>query len=269
MAKQDTPREPRRIKSIEVGFRILRLLEQAGEKLPLRDIAAGVDMPASNAYLYLASFVYEGIAEQDPVTSRYGLGPFAVQLGSAALRQSSLIERAKDLLTRLRDMTHNSVFLAVWGNRGPTVVFQIDGAQYGPMGIRVGNVLPLLSTSTGRVFLSWLPTDHTRLLIEHERAASLSLAGSFDARIRNAGVDDIVHSVRSLGMAQTDPSMSGGFAAAAAPVFDQEGKICAVVTTIGPERREAGAMDEIGKKLREAAGELSKRLGGRPSGLVP
>ncbi|VCU70910.1 Glycerol operon regulatory protein [Pigmentiphaga humi] len=262
MPPPKSPREPRRIKSIEVGFRILRLLEQSGEKLPLRDIAAGVGMPPSNAYLYLASFVYEGVAEQDPATGRYGLGPFAVQLGGAALRQSSLVERAKDLLTQLRDQTRNSASLAVWGNRGPTIVFHIDGAQYGPMGIRVGNVLPVLSTATGRVFLSWLPAEQTGALIEQERAASLSLAGSFDARIRNAGIDEIAASVRAAGWAQTDPSMAGGFAAAAAPVFDQTGHICAAVTTIGPERQEAGAMEEIGRKLREVAEELSKRLGG-------
>src|SRR5690606_34825478 len=80
--------EPRRIKSIEVGFRILRVLQEAEGKMTLRDIAQRVQMNASNVYLYLASFVHEGIAEQDPVTSQYGLGPAAIQLGAAALRQS-------------------------------------------------------------------------------------------------------------------------------------------------------------------------------------
>jgi len=260
MNDESTMREPRRIKSIEVGFRILRLLEQVQEKLPLRDIAAGVGMPASNAHLYLASFLHEGVVERDPVSGRYGLGPFAVQLGSAALRHSSLVERAKDLLSQLRTQTRHSVSLAVWGNRGPTIVFNIDGDEYGPMGIRAGHVLPLLSTATGRVFLSWLPTEQTEQLVEQERSSSVGLAGNFDARIRDATIVDIARDVRREGIARTDPAMSGGFFAASAPVFDQMRQLCAAITTLGPELDNTAAA-RLEEALRNTADELSRRLG--------
>jgi DNA-binding IclR family transcriptional regulator len=255
---------PRRIKSIEVGFRILRVLEQADGKLPLREIAARVGMPASNAYLYLASFVHEGMAEQDAVTSHYGLGSLAIQLGAAALRQSSLIDLAKDLLTELREETRDSVFLSVWGNRGPTIVFKIDGDAYGPMGIRVGHVLPLLSTATGRVFLSYISAEQTRTLIEQERKASLSLAGGFDDRVRAVVVPEIVQSVKEQGFAHTDAKMSGGYPASAAPVFDQSGQLCAVVTILGPQvgAMPASADGSVDEKLVRTARALSSRLGG-------
>jgi DNA-binding IclR family transcriptional regulator len=253
---------PRRIKSIEVGFRILRILSQADGKLPLREIAARVGMPASNAYLYLASFVHEGMAEQDPVTSHYGLGPMAIQLGAAALRQSSLIDLAKDLLTSLREETGDSVFLSIWGNRGPTIVFKIDGDAYGPMGIRVGHVLPLLSTATGRVFLSYIPGDQTKALIEQERKTSLSLGGGFDDRVRGAAIADIVESVKTDGFAHTDAKMSGGYPASAAPVFDQGGQICAAITILGPQVGATRRSDGVNAKLIRTARELSARLGG-------
>jgi DNA-binding IclR family transcriptional regulator len=262
VSKDENKQEPRRIKSIEVGFRILRVLEQAEGKLPLRDIAAKVGMPASNAYLYMMSFVHEGMAEQDPDTSHYGLGPLAIQLGAAALRQSSLIDRAKDILTKLRNETRNSVFLSVWANRGPTIVFKIDGDESGPMGIRVGHVLPLLSTATGRVFLPYIPVDQTQALIEQERRASLSLAGGFDDRIRGAAIADIVESVKTEGLAHTDARMSGGFAASAAPVFDQSGQICAAITILRPELGTMLAPNDVTAKLMRTARELTGRLGG-------
>ncbi|MEN3292223.1 MAG: hypothetical protein V7642_1476 [Burkholderiales bacterium] len=262
MSKQENKQEPRRIKSIEVGFRILRVLEQAEGKLPLRDIAAKAGMPASNAYLYMMSFVHEGMAEQDPDTSHYGLGPLAIQLGAAALRQSSLVDRAKDLLTLLRNETRNSVFLSVWANRGPTIVFKIDGDEYGPMGVRVGHVLPLLSTATGRVFLPYVPGDQTKALIEHERKTSLSLAGGFDDRIRSAAIADIVEAVKADGLAQTDSKMGGGFGASAAPVFDQSGQICAAITILRPELGATHAADGVNAKLIRTARELTVRLGG-------
>lgn len=262
MQKKEKKQEPRRIKSIEVGFRILRVLEQAEGKLPLRDIAARAGMPASNAYLYMMSFVHEGMAEQDPDTSHYGLGPLAMQLGAAALRQSSLIDRAKDLLTKLRNETRNSVFLSVWGNRGPTIVFKIDGDEYGPMGVRVGHVLPLLSTATGRVFLPYIPGDQTKALIEEERKTSLSLAGGFDDRIRGAAIPDIVEAVKTDGLAHTDSKMSGSYAASAAPVFDQSGQICAAITILRPELGTTPASDGVNAKLIRTARDLSSRLGG-------
>ncbi|WP_161993200.1 IclR family transcriptional regulator [Lacisediminimonas profundi] len=253
----------RRIKSIEVGFRILRVLERADGKVSLREISAEVGMPPSNVHLYLASFLHEGIAEQDPATSRYGLGPFAIQLGAAASRQSNLIDVSRDLLSQLREETRDSVFLSVWGNRGPTILFKIDGEAYGPMGIRVGHVLPLLSTATGRVFISHIPETQTKVLIDQERKSSLSLAGGFDDRVRDVTLSDIVESVKKSSFAQTDAKMSGGYPAAAAPVFDQAGQICAVVTILGPD---VGATDDDGgstatKKLVQTAQRLSNRLG--------
>jgi DNA-binding IclR family transcriptional regulator len=261
MQKAAKKQEPRRIKSIEVGFRILRVLEQAEKKLPLRDIAARVGMPASNAYLYLMSFVHEGMAEQDPDTSHYGLGPMAIQLGGAALRQSSLIDRAKDILTQLRNETRNSVFLSVWGNRGPTIVFKIDGDEYGPMGVRVGHVLPLLGTATGRVFLSYLPDSQTKILIEQERQTSVSLAGEFDERVRAAATAEIVKAVGTDGYAHADARMSGGYAASAAAVFDQSGQICAAITILIPRVDTAHGSDGVNAKLVRTARLLSTRLG--------
>lgn len=254
----------RRIKSIEVGFRILRVLEQAHGKLPLRDIAASAGMPASNAHLYLASFIHEGMAEQDPVTGHYGLGPLAVQLGASALKQSSLIELANDLLISLREATRDSVFLSIWGSRGPTIVFKIDGDACGPMGIRVGHVLPLLSTATGRVFLSYVPESRTKALVAHERQASRSLAGGFDERVRDLVVPEIVASVRGTRFARTDAKMSGGFPASAAPVFDQSGRLATVITILGPNVGATDPSDEGGvdAKLLHSARELSGRLGG-------
>jgi DNA-binding IclR family transcriptional regulator len=72
------------------------------------------------------------------------------------------------------------------------------------MGVRVGHVLPLLSTATGRIFLSYIPGDQTKAMIEHERQTSVSLAGGFDDRIRGAAIADIVRAVKTERVAHTD-----------------------------------------------------------------
>ncbi|MBN9472496.1 MAG: hypothetical protein ABS43_05785 [Bordetella sp. SCN 67-23] len=252
-------REPRRIKSIEVGFRILRVLEHAQKPLPLTVIAEAAKLPASNAYLYLASFVHESMVEQDAM-GHYGLGSFAVVLGAAATRQAGLVDLGKDLLGGLRAQTRDSVFLSIWGNRGPTIVHKIDGDEYGPIGLRVGHVLPLLGTATGGVFLAWMPTARTERLVDQERGSAVSLAAGASAGTRSAALAEASRSVRRMGYAVADSAVNGGLFAASAPVFDQGGQLCAAITILGPGIGQAGA-DRAIDELRRTAAELSKRLG--------
>ena len=116
----------RRIQSIEVGFRLIRVLERAGGMLPLSTIAEKADMPSSEAHLYMVSFTELGLVVQDPATARYGLGPYALQLGAAALRQIQVADVARPTMSRLQEQTGLLVFLSIWGNRGPVIVSKVD-----------------------------------------------------------------------------------------------------------------------------------------------
>ncbi len=49
------------IQSIEVGFRLLRVLSAASRPMMLRDIAKGAGMPAAKAHRYMVSFLRIGI----------------------------------------------------------------------------------------------------------------------------------------------------------------------------------------------------------------
>src|SRR5688572_17116037 len=98
-------RNKRRIQSIDVGFRLIRVLEAASGKLPLSKVSELADMPASKAHLYMASFVQAGLVEQDPVTMRYGLGPYALQLGAAAMRQLDVAQVSREALDGLQSAT--------------------------------------------------------------------------------------------------------------------------------------------------------------------
>jgi hypothetical protein len=51
----------------------------------LKDLAAAAGMSAAKAHRYLVSFQRLGLVTQDPRSTRYDLGPAALQLGLAAL----------------------------------------------------------------------------------------------------------------------------------------------------------------------------------------
>ena len=80
-----------------------------------------------------------------------------MSLGVAALRQSDLVEVARRDAGALSEATTCSVLLTTWGNRGPAIVYRVDGKRRGPTSVRVGYVLPLWRSASGRVFLAYLP----------------------------------------------------------------------------------------------------------------
>src|SRR3546814_3724508 len=69
----------------------------------------------------------------------------------------------------LRAETGETAYLTVWGNRGPCIVRRLEGSRETPLSIRVGYVLPLTTSATGRTFLAHLPPVLTRRLREEER----------------------------------------------------------------------------------------------------
>jgi DNA-binding IclR family transcriptional regulator len=241
---------PRRIGAIEVGFRLVRVLEAADGPLPLKELSERAGMPPSKAYAYVASFVHEGLLAQDAVTGRYGLGPFAMSLGVAALRQSDLVEVARRDATALSEATTCSVMLCTWGNRGPAIVYRVDGKRRGPTSVRVGYVLPLWRSASGRVFLTYLPERETSELLAEEEGAALDPAEVTAQKAR----------IRAAGFAVTGDGAE--FTGIAAPVLDHDGQLVATLTFSRPYDHDTrDRRDELGAIVRVAAASISKQLG--------
>ena len=245
--------ERRRIQSVAVGFRLIRALEAASAPMSLTQLAAAADMPTSQAHLYLASYLHEGLVHQDPGTNRYQLGPFALRLGVAAMRALDVVALAREELDRLRERTGESAHFSVWSDRGPCIVLNVNGARPLPFASRVGFVLPLLSTATGRAFLAHQRKGEFAALLASEMAQ-----GDWS----DTDVAAITADVRRLGLSYTANMLNSGLAALAAPIFDYAGAIQGVVTLIGPsEAFPADLSSPQGAALRESAAALCARLG--------
>jgi DNA-binding IclR family transcriptional regulator len=70
---------------------------------------------------------------------------------------------------------NQTVSLSVWGKHGPTVVRIEESAGAVHVNIRVGSVMSLLDTATGRVFTAFLPPKMIENFMESASAASASV----------------------------------------------------------------------------------------------
>src|SRR6516164_6941535 len=157
------------IQSVEVAGAILRALITAGRPAPLKEVARLARLHPGKAHRYLVSLIRIELVEQDAASGHYGVGPMAIALGLVGLRNVDVMRVASALLPSLRDEIDETVLLALWSAPGPVVFRLEESARPVFMNIRVGSVLPLLRTATGRVFAAFLSEEHTRDLIEAER----------------------------------------------------------------------------------------------------
>lgn len=258
MSQAAAPSRPadarQRVQSVEVGMRLVQALADAGRALGLTDLATAANMPPAKAHRYLQSLIATGMAEQVRETGRYDLGPAALGIGLAALGRIDPVRIASSTLADLRDAIEESVFLAVWGNRGPTIVRWEESTRPVTVNVRVGSVLPLLNSATGRIFTAYLPPETYAPILEEETKGS-TLSPAIDAeRLRE--------DVRDRGLARVTGDLLLGISALSVPVFDHQNAIVCALTALGADGSFDASLDgELARRLCDHADALSRRLG--------
>lgn len=253
------------IQSVEVGFALLDVLAQAPEPLMLRDLAASALMSAAKAHRYLVSFQRLGLVVQDSGSTRYELGPAALRLGLAALSRLDAVKMARERLPTLMALTGHTLALAVWGNRGPTLVHWQETPQAMPVSLRLGDVMPLLSSATGRCFAAFIGqgggSDKTALMIDAELAMARQL-GRTDLPSTAAQVKSLHKETRQQGLGRVVNVLLPGISGFCAPVFDADDHLALGVVTLGSSATLDTAWDgPIAQALRQFAATLSADLG--------
>lgn len=248
----EADREQGFVQTITVGYRLVQALERGGPGQPLKAIAAAADMPSWKAYPYLVSLARMGIVVQNPDTLRYSLGPGAALLGLSAISQTDIISLAPEKMQMLQDQVQLPVYLSVLGNLGPTIVRKFDWDSQLLVTMKLGHVLPLMSSGTGAIFLSYLPLHQLAGIIRQETGKDPDI----DA------IDEVVQRTRRQGMAAATNAFGLAFCSVSAGVFDHEEHLVAAITILGMNgRTDLSLESEAAKLLLETTRGLSHTLG--------
>jgi DNA-binding IclR family transcriptional regulator len=246
------------VRSVEIGARLLAALAEATGPTPLKALAASAGMAPAKAHRYLVSLGRAGLVVQDE-GGRYDLGSAALSIGLAALGRLDIIRLAGPALPRLRDDIDETVVLAVWGNKGPVVIRLVESTHPVTMNIRVGSVIPVLRSAIGRTFLAYLPPKVAQAAVAAEIR---SLPGADRRHWTKSRIDALAREVRARGLGRVEGELLQGVAVLAAPVFDIEGGIVAVLAALGRQAAFDAAWDgRVAKPLKAAAARISCELG--------
>lgn len=249
-----------RVQAATTGMVLLKGLARLGGRASLTALARHVDENPAKVHRYLISMMEEGLVGQDPISLQYFLGAEAIQIGIAAMRLADPLRIAEPALVRLRQSLEMTCFIAVMGNKGPTIVrFEEPGLPV-TLNVRVGSVLSLLWSATGRVFLAYL--DDTQV----EKLARGELAGM--SREQRAAFNDpdpvtaLKQQVREAEMAIVRDTNLQGISAIALPIFDFSDKVVAVLTVLGATGSfDTDAGGRVAQALKAESTAISRTLG--------
>jgi DNA-binding IclR family transcriptional regulator len=247
-------RSSRGIQSVEVGGRLLLALVHHGRALSLKDLAREAGMAPGKAHPYLVSFIKLGLIEQDGA-GRYALGPMALQLGLISLQQYDPVRLATPSLIRLAQATGHTAAIALWGNRGPTIVRIEEAPNAVHVHMRPGTVASVRHTATGKAFAAFVERSQLLAILGTETTAETpsTLDAAFEAELAE---------IRACGVALSIDGTLPGVSAMAAPVFDVTGRIIMALTVIGPTVLfDTHCNGSLARTLRGTAGAVSRQLG--------
>lgn len=260
-----TPSRRSRVQSAGTAVSVLKMLADMGGAASLTALSARLEESPAKVHRYLVSLVESELVCQDPSTARYVLGPEAIAIGLAALRQSDAVTLAAAESAALAEAHQLSSFVAVLGNRGPTIVRWQEPIQPVTVNVRVGSVLPVLWSATGRAFGAFSDAALLQSCVAEELAAATR---EQKRQLANrAAVQALFREIRALRCAPVRDVLLNGVSAVAAPILDAEARVAAVLTALGP----TGGFDptpggSAATLVLRAADAVSARLGYRKGG---
>ncbi len=255
------------VQSLEIGMSILKAMVNGQRSMMLKEIAAAADMPASKAHRYLVSLIRAGLVEQDPMSSRYDLGAFAMNIGLVALDRLDRVRLGLNSIAEMRDEINQTTALAVWGDKGPVIVRWERPRRPITVNVITGTVMDLLSSATGRVFAAWMPKKIVAPLI----AAEIKAPDVPPDLKTKTGIEAILADIRHKGFADTAGfHRVPGVAAVAAPVFNFKNEITMALVVVGVQGMfDMSADGQVVSSLKGHAEALSIRLGAHGTPKVP
>lgn len=216
-------RKSGRIKSVEVGYRVLLAVQMGPGSVRLSDVARRSGLSTGAAHNYLVSLVRTGLVEQDARGS-YRLGPSAFALSLASFRQLNGYDVLKAEADALHQLTKQITSVSVWSQAGPVSIYIQRGENSARYAFRPG-LIPMLVSGAGPIFIAYLPEQETRNLLARELAETGS-ARDIDEVLRSTR-----ETIRSKGYARVDFE-NGSIYALSVPVWAQDKRIIFALSII-------------------------------------
>ena len=256
-----TSRNPTQIKSVVRTLTLIEALSAHPEGATVTALAAELGLPKSSVFRMLNTLLEFGYVRQDQTTERYALGSRFLHLAASVKHGSDVRSLAYPLLVELSALTTETVHLAVPVGTHMVYTDKIDSPRAVVMASRIGERLPLHCSALGKAYLSAMPPDERRAIVEGlplDRRTERTLADP------DALLDDLETCARR-GFAIDNVENEEGVRCVGAAILDDRHLPVAALSVSAPASRlSLSAARKVGPRCAETAARVTRELGGTP-----
>ncbi len=253
------------VPALERGLRVLCEFNRENRTLSAPDLARRFDLPRSTVFRLLTTLENMGFLERAEGGRDYRLGLAVLRLGFEYLASLELTQLGMPLLQKLCDELRTPCNLVVRDGRSIVYVAKVAPPTPFASSVTVGTRLPAHATVLGRVLLEDLTLPQLRALYPEDKLESFSAGTPKTVR----ELFDMVQADRTRGYVLSEGFFESNISTIAAPVRDHSRHIVAALgVTINSAHIEENRMDQMVRRARETADEISGLLNYSPAAKV-
>jgi DNA-binding IclR family transcriptional regulator len=245
--------------SISRAIALLKAFDDAHPEWTLGELSDCLGLNKTTTYRILAALESEQIVMRVGNGS-YRLGTELIALGGCAMRANDLRGAARPFMETLTREIQETVSLEILTRDHVQILDEVSSRD--PMAVSqdIGARLPIHATSTGKLLLAYQPAAEIDTVLARPLAALTPHTMVEPAALRNQLIE-----IRSQGYATAQHELDIGFAAVAAPIYNQTHAVVAALSVGGPILRlQERDFPAVVAAVQVAARRVSRRLGYHP-----
>jgi DNA-binding IclR family transcriptional regulator len=249
---------PYQVQVLDRALGILDLLAGESPELGPSEVSERTGLHKSTVHRLLQVLERHRLIEKMAPSGKYRLGLRLFELGSKAMAQFDLRDRAQPYLKRLVLETGETAHICILDGDRMLSIANVESPRTLRMPSTVGFRTPLHCTSVGKALLAFLPEDERNDLINQCELTDYTR----HTITKPARLKAELKLIRQRGYAMDDEEIEEGLRCVGAPVIDHSGRVVAAISIAGPAfRLTEDRIPAVARSVIRAASELSVELG--------
>jgi IclR family acetate operon transcriptional repressor len=249
---------------VPMAFRVLKIFEafQArGPRLFLTEVMELCHIPKASAFRLLETLRSAGYLARDE-NRRYRLTYKLIEIAAVAQQRDPLRRQALPVMEQLHAELSETINLGILEENQIVYAEVLESPQPLRMVPRIGARACFHATALGKAIATWLPPETIDSLLQNVKLQKFTPK---TITTKEAFRRELAR-IRDLGYAIDDEEETSGCICVAAPVFDGRSRVVCAISASGPgSRMPRSRVAQVGRHVRDACGELSRKLGFRDS----
>jgi IclR family transcriptional regulator, KDG regulon repressor len=216
--------------------RVVKILDSFSIEKPelgVREVARTINLSTSVTGRLMIAMKEMGILSQNSSTKLYSVGTRPLVWAGVFLANCDVRSIALPYMEELHQITRETISLYILDGNERVCVERLESTQNVRIVARIGRRLPLYAGSAGKAFLAYLSAARQEEIINSIELIPYTPNTIVDKNQLMQELEKIHHQGYSVSHGEWMAEASG----VAAPVFDRNSQVTAVITISGPSQR--------------------------------